>query len=189
MTITGKITESSRAIHVLEGLLKGIAADQIINITEVQALETWLNNHKNFSHIYPFSEAYLLIDRILEDGVIDKYEKEELIDFCRDFQALDGPVDSMSKEIRNLHGFLHGIISDNEVNKAELEALESWMEYHMSNIEMWPYCECYTLVKSILEDGKITRKKRMNLFLSQCNLRRLKQILKIKTHLYLMAGG
>ncbi len=160
MAITGKITEASRAIHTLEGLLKGIAADREINIKEIESLKTWLDNHKNFSHIYPFSEAYTFIDGILEDGIIDQYEKEEIIDFCDQFQALEGPIDQMTKEMRNLHGFLHGIVCDREINTLELEALKKWLTYHNSNIGLWPYSECYDLVRNILKDGKITEKEK-----------------------------
>ncbi len=160
MAITAKMTDASRAIHVLEGLLKGIVADKEINDQEIDALKKWLDNHKNFSYIYPFCEAYEFINRIYEDGVIDKSEKEELIDFCEQFQATEGPIDIATKEIRNLHGFLHGIICDNKINTLELEALKRWLSYHSSLIDKWPFNECYKLIRNILKDGMITQKEK-----------------------------
>jgi len=159
MAITARITDTSRAIHVLEGILKGIAADKKINIEEMYELKRWLDNHKNLSDVYPFSEAYELIDSVLEDGIIDKEEQEEILDFCNSFEALDGPIDRLTKEMRNLHGFLHGIIADKRVNKKELKALQKWMKYHKSNLHKWPFDELYILINTILKDGIVTEEE------------------------------
>ncbi len=157
MSITAKITDTSRALHVLHGLLKGISCDNIITQSEILSLREWLENHKNLSYIYPFCDAYEFIDRILEDGEISQSEQEEIIDFCESFDATNGPIDLLTMEMRNLHGFLHGIIADQKVSTDELKALEKWMLYHDSNSGKWPFDVVYGKIQSILKDGIITK--------------------------------
>lgn len=157
MSITAKITDTSRALHVLEGLFKGITCDKMITHDEILSLKAWLDNHQNLSYIYPFSDAYEFVDRILEDGEISKSEHDEIIDFCESFEATNGPINLLTMEMRNLHGFLHGIIADQKVSVEELKALEKWMLYHDSNSGKWPFDEIYDKIQSILKDGIITK--------------------------------
>lgn len=157
MAITAKITDSSRALHVLEGLLKGISCDKKINQEELSSLKLWLDNHKNFSYIYPFCDCYEFIERVMEDGEITQGEHDEIIDFCESFLALNGPIDLLTMEMRNLHGFLHGIIADQKISFEELKALEKWMIYHDANSGKWPFDEIYDIIQEILKDGVITK--------------------------------
>jgi NAD-dependent DNA ligase len=159
MAITAKITDISRALHVLDGILMGIGADKIINEQEVKALKEWLENHKNLIDVCPFSELYEITSRILENKRIDKADHDELLDFCRNFRSSNGPIDIMTMEMRNLHGFLFGIIADNRISKEELEALRKWMGFHSSNSSKWPFNELDSLIENVLADGIITEEE------------------------------
>lgn len=157
MAITAKITDASRAIHVLEGILKGISCDNKVNDKELSSLKTWLDMHKSFSYIFPFCDIYEFIERIYADKHVSESEKIELIDFCNSFQALNGPIDMLTMEMRNLHGFVQGICSDGTVSKDELKGLEKWMIYHESNRNNWPFNEIYSAVERILKDGIVSK--------------------------------
>lgn len=159
MAITGKVTDFSRALHVLEGLLKGIASDQKINKKEVEELKKWLDNHKNHNHVYPFSEVYEIVSDIIYDGMISQGLLNELLYFCNSIETGRGPIDLLTKEMRNLHGFIHGIIADEKVTSEELRALRRWMNYHNSNINKWPFKETYELINKILADGIVTKEE------------------------------
>jgi len=156
MAITAKITNQSRAIQVLQGYLKGIASDQLINKQEFISLQQWIENHKDLSDLYPFADLYQIVKNSLKDGEIDPGEMQELLDFCNEFEALNGPIDKLTAEMRTLHGFVHGLIVDGKVDDKELEGLRLWMNSRLEYKNNWPFNEIYKFVASVLEDGVIT---------------------------------
>ena len=156
MNKPGEKMDISRAIHNLEGVLKGIACDREISIAEITGLKNWLDNHSKFSHIYPFCEAYECVEKVIEDSIITEDEMQEMLDFCNTFESLNGPIDALTKEIRVLHGYLNGIILDGKINKEELKALKYYISGRGYLIDKYPFEECYNIIEKILDDGKIT---------------------------------
>lgn len=78
---TGK-SEFDKAIHVLEGILKSISFDSVINETEIFELNNWINLHSQFSHKQPFKDVFRLLDEILEDNIVTSEERDDLLWFC-----------------------------------------------------------------------------------------------------------
>lgn len=156
MAITAQIINQSRAIQVLQGYLKGIASDKVINDLEFRELKKWLDNHKDLADLYPFSDLYVIVEKSLADNMIDPSEAQELLDFCNDFEALNGPVDKLTAEMRTLHGYVYGIIVDNKVNENELNALRKWMDARSYYNNKWPFNEIYSFITKIMEDKKVT---------------------------------
>ncbi len=151
-----EVTNRSRAIDVLSGFLKGITADSEINESELCELEKWLKNHSDLAEVYPFSDLYEIINRSCKRKFLEESVKEELIEFCSTFNAENGPVEKLTSEMRILHGFLHGIISDGVITEEEIISLKKWMDIHDGNKNRWPYREIYGLIETVMEDGKIS---------------------------------
>lgn len=160
-------TAVSRAIHTIEGIFKGISADCEVNEKEIHYVKEWLEVNKRYRHIYPFCEAYELIERILDDNRIDQDEKEEFLDFCSTFVTEAGSISKFTQEMRILHGFIEGIVCDNLVKEQELRKLREWMAFHADNQDKWPFNEIFDLSGKIIKDGFITQKEQGE-FINYC---------------------
>lgn len=69
--------EYAKTILELVGLCRGLIADDKISTAEIMYLSSWLEN-AGFIAEWPASEIAQTVERILEDGVITKEEKQEL---------------------------------------------------------------------------------------------------------------
>jgi hypothetical protein len=69
--------ETAKTMSELVGLCRGLIADDKITTAEVMFLSSWLQD-AGFIAEWPASEIAQTMERILEDGVITKAEKEEL---------------------------------------------------------------------------------------------------------------
>jgi len=176
----GEFTNKTRAIDVLEGFLKGISADSEINDYELDALEKWLYNHIDLADIYPFSDLYGIIKKSITERYMEESVRDELIDFCQNFTADLGPVQKLTSEMRKLHGFLHGIISDGVITEDEILALKQWMDVHDGNKNRWPYREIYSLIKKVMEDGKISEDEHDSMMKFFSNFAEVKNISYLK---------
>jgi len=76
-TQTTKKFEATKSMSELIGVCRGILADSKITTAEVMFLNSWLQN-AGFLHEWPASEIAQCMERILEDGIVSKEEKEEL---------------------------------------------------------------------------------------------------------------
>ena len=66
----------------LHGLLKGIAADGIVEDGEIEMLQEWLYDYEQFRNRWPISEVWQTLDRVTADGTIDIEERDELLRLC-----------------------------------------------------------------------------------------------------------
>ena len=143
------------AMHSLEGLLKGIAIDGEISTGEIDTLKIWLEEHQDVLEHDPFQELKTLIDSALEDGRIDESEKQDILWFSEKFTTEDNYYSAIISDLQRLHGILGGIISDNIIDKKELDGLRLWLDDHEHLKSCWPFDDIDALVSSVLEDGKI----------------------------------
>jgi len=145
----------TRAMHSLEGLLKGIAMDSEITLDEVGVLKKWLLENQSVLQHDPFNELKALIDSSLADGRIDEDEKQDLLWFCQKFTSEDNYFSAITSDLQRLHGILGGIICDNIIDKEELDGLQVWLDGHQALKNCWPFDEIERLVSAVLEDGRI----------------------------------
>ncbi len=145
----------TRAMHSLEGLLNGIAIDSKITLEEVKVIKSWLEENQDVLGRDPFIELKSLIDKSLVDGFIDENEKKDILWFCEKFTSKDNYFSAITSNLQRLHGILGGIISDNIIEKKELDGLKIWLDDHHELKTCWPFDEINNLVSSVLEDGKI----------------------------------
>lgn len=66
------------ALQNLEAMIKGIIVDKVITDDELTALAFWLDDNKTLRDQYPYNEIAALLYKVLDDGVVDEMERQEL---------------------------------------------------------------------------------------------------------------
>lgn len=80
-----KYSEETKALQQLQGFLMGIISDEKLTIEEVLALDNWMKNNIELQGNYPFDRVFKSLNYVLEDGVIEKRELEELTELFKQF--------------------------------------------------------------------------------------------------------
>jgi len=153
-------SEFDKAIHTLEGIIKGIALDKEINKFEIEELINWCNLHNRFIQINPFKELIPLIEKSIEDKELSIEEREDILWLCNNVTSGNKYYDVITSDIQRLQGLLHGILSDNNINEQELIGLNNWLQENEHLANTYPYDEVYSLVISVLADKKIDDNER-----------------------------
>jgi NAD-dependent DNA ligase len=148
--------EFDKAIHILEGILKGIAIDEIINQKEVNELKTWYNHYMWLINKHPFSELMPVITKTLADNILDSEELEDLLWLCNNLKTNNIYFNVITSDIQRLQGILHGIMSDNVISKDELDGLHNWLEDNNHLAGVYPYDEIYSILTAVLADGVLS---------------------------------
>lgn len=148
-------SEFDKAIHTLEGILKGIAFDNKIHTSEFEELKNWYILHKNLIRINPFNEIISIVELSIEDNELTYEEVEDILWVCKNFTTENNFYDMITSDIQRLQGLLHGILSDNIINDEEIIELRDWLNENCHLEKTYPYDEIYSLITSVLSDGKI----------------------------------
>jgi NAD-dependent DNA ligase len=80
---------SSRQIDELIGIARGIAADGLLNQTEVEFLHKWLVANVSISDQPVIRTLYARVRDMLSDGVLDAAEQQELLETLNAFSNRD----------------------------------------------------------------------------------------------------
>lgn len=153
-------SEMDRAMHVLEGLVKGIAIDGIINTAEIEEIQNWYQLNQHLFQKHPFNEIVQLLDDALVDGVFTEEERADILWVCNNYSTGSIYYDLLTSDIQRLHGILHGIIADNRIDLKEIQELDNWLADNTHLESIYPYDEVCTLVHKVLKDGIISRDER-----------------------------
>lgn len=94
-------------INELIGIIKGINFDGVINGKEVVRLQSWVDKNRNLAYDKSQMELIKMVDSVLEDHIIDDYEKELMLNTCEGFLEKTG---DNSSRIYELNGIIEGII-------------------------------------------------------------------------------
>lgn len=152
--------ELDRSIHLLEGILKGIAFDQKINEKEIDELNHWILSHEQFRKHYPYTVLIPLLSTVLADKIITEDEKQDILWFCEKVSTDNFFYDLVYSDLQRLQGIIHGILSDKLIRDEEIIALEHWLLENRHLESHYPYDELVAIVGGILEDKKITERER-----------------------------
>lgn len=144
-----------KTIERLYGYIQGISIDCQINDKEIAALTNWVQSHDYMHDIYPFKELIPKIQEILDDGVIDADEREELSEWCANIINDRGFLNDFTQIIRCLHGIMVGVLCDKRVRVSELSGLRDWLEDYECLKDWWPFNELNIKIKKILLDGQV----------------------------------
>lgn len=144
-----------KAVHTLEGILKGIAIDGQLLPAECRELTNWYNDQNQLLHQHPFAELIPRVQAALADGVIDTEEQEDLLWLCRNLSSESAYYNEVTTDIQVLHGIMHGILADGIINDEEAKGLGAWTEANSHLRGTYPFDELDSLLTTVLQDGKV----------------------------------
>lgn len=152
-------SQIEKDLQTLVGIIHGIESDLTVNNVEHKELNNWINSKKDYENKQPYKEIIQLIREALDDNILTKEESENIIWFCNHYINKSDYFDSITLGIQKLTGIIKGISIDNEVNIAELEYLDDWLEENNYLKNSYPYDELYNLVTNIIKDKVITKEE------------------------------
>jgi NAD-dependent DNA ligase len=151
--------ELHKSINSLMGIIKGIRFDNVTNEYEIAELINWCNLHRRFEKKSPFNEIIPLIDQALLDNKLEQEEIEDILWLCNNIVNDDGfnqYYDIITSSIQQLHGILHGLLADNDLNEIEIEQLRNWIDDHDYLKGTYPFDEIHSLLVSVKQDGIVS---------------------------------
>ena len=155
---TGK-AEHHKAVNHFLGILEGVSIDGVIDEAEMDELRNWYSLYRHLIDRHPFNELLPAVDDALSDGQLTYEEIEDLRWLCHQVTAGEY-YDIVTCGIQSLHGLIHGILADNQIEDRELQNMAAWLEDHSVLRGTYPFDEIYSLVSTVLEDGKVSDDER-----------------------------
>lgn len=153
-----------KALNSLIGIIQGIRADSQINEMEIEEFQNWCLLQSPYQDIYPFKEIIPLIKESISDNILSPDEVEDILWLCNNYLHSNHYYDIITSDLHILHGIMYGILSDNNINYSELEYLKDWLKDHYHLESMFPYDEVYSLLHTVMEDGKLDKVEEQLLF-------------------------
>jgi len=98
---------SDRAIQEFQGVASAIIYDGIVDDNEIELTRQWIEKHREYSGNWPLSELVVLLNGILEDGIVTPEERQQLLDF---FYSIAGSTPEDLKVASNV--FTENIIPE-----------------------------------------------------------------------------
>ena len=151
-----------KAINSLIGLIEGVAIDGVINGAEVSFINTWLHENVELKNHHPFTELMPVVAEAIADGTLTNEERLNILWLCEKLRST-GFFNAATADMQRLHGLMAGIVSDSEITEAELRGLSLWLAEHEHLRTCWPYDEVDSLITSVLRDGRIDDRERVQL--------------------------
>jgi len=133
------LNHAGQAAQTLQGMIRGITIDGELNAEEVAELLNWTREYADLIGRAPFNELKAKLDEIMADGQIEPEEQEDLLWVCRNLSPESEYYDSITHDIQQLHGIMHGIMSDGQVTMKG----------------NYPYDELDSLLTTVLKDKRI----------------------------------
>lgn len=158
-----------KGTEYLNGFLKGILSDRLINKLELQHLAEWIELHrKDMGGTYPFDEIdHLVCEALSSKRVIKEEIFEEITSFLKDIQKeiiILSATSTVSSKIREFKGLLAGIFADHRVAKREAFEIKKWLDEHADFMQQhWSLVELKKKVESLLVLGKISARDSENI--------------------------
>lgn len=144
-----------KAMHTLEGVLRGVTMDGRVDDQELIVLSAWLGEHVEFQRKHPFTEIVPRIERIINERIVDEEERADVLWLCSQFTSGSQHFDLITSDLQKLHGIMGGVAADSKISVDELRALREWMDEKEHLHGCWPFDEVNSLVTSVMADGRI----------------------------------
>lgn len=144
-----------KAMHTLEGILRGVTMDNRLDDQELIVLSEWVGEHAEFRDRHPFTEIVPRIEQIINDRIMDEENRADVIWLCDQFVTGSNHFDEMTSDLQKLHGIMGGIAANSEITVAELRSLSDWMDDKEHLHGCWPFDEVSGLITGVLADGKV----------------------------------
>ncbi len=144
-----------KAVHTLEGILKGMSIDGRLNRAECQELGRWCEEHRALLGRHPFTEFVPRVHAAISDGMISEEEQADILFLCRNLSSESIYFDELTKGIQVLHGILHGILADGSITNEEAQGLRAWIDDNSDLRGTYPFDELDSLLTAVLRDGRV----------------------------------
>lgn len=140
------------------GTIRGIAIDEIIVPEECAYISQWREENLKYSDQKEISDIIEVIDKILEDGVIEHEEMQELITTVEEyFDIITASPITLATQV--LNGMLKGITIDKEISTIEGINLRKWMYQNNYLKGYFPFDQIMSALDCVLEDDIITKEE------------------------------
>lgn len=146
----------NQSLNTLRGIIDGANIDGSVSEKEISEIRNWCDENASYRKINPFNELLPMLERALEDGILDEEEIKDLQWFLDKACGENPFYNSLTAELQYLAGLLHGILSDGIVSEAEVFQLSEWMESHEHLAGCYPFDELYSVLTDITRDHIIT---------------------------------
>lgn len=153
-------SEADKALNSLEGLLTGIAIDNIVDDQELRELDIWCKTHEDLINRNPFREFMITIQNAIHDSTNRMELIEDLRWLKQKYEADNYYYNAVTTEIQILQGICHGILADGVISDDEVKAIDKWLDEHEVLATYYPYDEIKSMVTNILSDGIVTDEER-----------------------------
>lgn len=155
--------ELQKALNTLHGIITGIAFDKSINIQEISELANWCNLQRDYIKQPPFNKIIPYVEEILANGELSRETYGNILGYCEQYADNLDSQDIETHDIQELHGIIHGILSDNVINSHEVKSLYHWLKDHKNLTGTYPYDEIYCVVCEVLEDWSVSEEETLRL--------------------------
>lgn len=121
--------------------MRGVSIDGLLNAAEVAEILNWCMDYSDLIGRSPFDELKQKLDEILADGIIDPEEQDDLLWVCMNLAPESEFYDSVTHDVQQLHGILHGILADGQISDGEAKRLQEWIDQNSHLRGIYPYDE------------------------------------------------
>lgn len=86
-----------QSLGELQGLARGLMADEELSDSEIAYLDEWLNNRHSITSSFPGNVIHQRIKEVLADGVVTEEEREHLVDTLN--SLIEGHFQELAQEV------------------------------------------------------------------------------------------
>ncbi len=148
-----------KAMHTLEGFVRGVTIDGKLNDDELIILSDWIGENAEFSKKHPFTEVVPRLERIINGNVIEEEDRADILWLCDQFTTGSKHFDEVTSDLQILHGIMAGVAADVQITEGELRAIRDWMDEKPHLHRCWPFDELSSIISAVMADGKIDPKE------------------------------
>lgn len=155
--------ELQKALNTLHGIITGIALDQNINLEEISELTNWCNLQRDYIDYPPFNKIIPYVEEALANGTLTNEIYGDILGYCEQYDNNSDSQDTETHDIQELHGIIHGILSDNIVTEREAKSFYYWLKEHKNLTGTYPYDEIYSVICEVLNDWSVSEEETLRL--------------------------
>lgn len=142
-------------LNELNGIIRGITADQVVDDREIACLQEWINKNTKYALYSVFDRILQALNSVLDDGRVTDYEIR-ILETLTNVVERSKVYSETTLGIQVLQGILRGISSDGRLHDKELVMLGEWLVEHDYLVGVYPFDKIAKALSRICEDGLVT---------------------------------
>lgn len=154
-----KISERLMAnLHILSGVIQGILYKEEISKEEIRCLRKWVEDNLLYKRYTLFAKIIDTLNVILEDNVIDEYDKMKLRCLVTKYNS-SKLYSETNLGMQILQGIIEGISCDSELSERKILKLKEWLTEHDYLTGVYPYDKLVNTIQDVIKDEVIDKKE------------------------------